>query len=77
MPDGSATNLGRARDPGNDEIAAVAATMESQGVGGWLAVQSHSFYRGSFPTFLAVQTFGEPIGNFEQAVDALRARTEA
>ncbi len=76
-PDGSATTLGRAQDPTDDEIRQAEADMESRGLSGWLAVQSHSIYLKPFPMFMAVHHIGVPAGSFEDAVAALRARHEA
>jgi hypothetical protein len=69
--------LGRARDPSDEEIAAVESSLECQGIAGWLAVQWHSQHRESFPTFMQVHAIGVPRGTLDEAVAALRARTSA
>ena len=72
---GAISTLGRAADPTENELARIEETLCANGVGGWLAIQSHSFYRSPPPpTFVAVRRLGVEGISFEDVVaTALRS----
>ena len=63
--------VSRARDPSDDELASVEASLISRGLGGWLAIQSHSLNTEAFPEFLEVRAIGNPKTAFADAVAAV------
>ena len=73
--DGAVSTLGRASDPTTEELAKVEETLVARAIGGWLAVQSHSFHRGPPPpTFVAVRRLAAEGLSFEEAVVAAFTR---
>ena len=78
MDDGTVSTLGRATDPTEEELARVEEMLAAQGVGGWLAIQSHSAYRGPPPpTFVEVRRVGSDGKTFEDVVASVLARSSA
>ena len=73
--DGSMSTLGRATDPTKEELASVQDSLAARGIGGWLAVQSHSFDRAPPPpTFVCVRRLGPSGLSFEHAAAAVSSR---
>lgn len=75
--DGRTATLGRARDLSDEEIARVEDQLRAAGIGGWLAVQSHSVHRAPPPTYICVRRLGPRGTSFEEAVAAVRATNGA
>ena len=74
--DGAVSTLGRATDPTQEELARVEEMLAAQGVGGWLAIQSHSVYRGPPPpTFVEVRRLGRDGRPFEDVIASVLARS--
>ena len=71
--DGRYSTLGRARDPGEDEIIQAERGLQARGVAGWLAVMSGTEYTDDLPTFLEVRPLGQPTAMFGDAVKACKA----
>jgi hypothetical protein len=73
--DGTVNTIGRARDPSSEELEQLEQALVGQGLGGWLATQSHSFHRAPpEPTFVAVRRLGAIGKSFEETVQAAHRR---
>lgn len=75
--DGRSATLSRAGDPSEDDILRAEEALKSQGLRGWLAIQSHSQYTKVFPTFIEVRRLASPCGSFAEAVAALRSLSKS
>jgi hypothetical protein len=71
--DGRYATIGRARDPGEDDIVRAEDGLKAQGLAGWLAAMSGTEYAKVTPTFLEVRPLGKPTSSFEDAVRACEA----
>jgi len=68
-PDGRTVTLGRHSDPSEAEILAAEASLQNQGIGGWLAVMEGNPYTGPKPRFLEVRQLGQPSVPFAVAAE--------
>jgi hypothetical protein len=66
-PDGRFSTLGRASDPSEEEILAAEATLQKQGLAGWLAVMEGNPYVGPIPMIMEVRPLAGPTTSFSAA----------
>lgn len=61
--DGRHATLGRHSDPSEDEIGKAEAALEAQGLSGWLAVTSGSYYGPGRLEVIQVRPLANPPGD--------------
>ena len=69
--DGRYTTVGRHREPDEDDISRLEASMRDQGLAGWLAILSQSAYAAGKPEVLEVRPLATPTDAFETCRDRL------
>jgi hypothetical protein len=72
--DGRYSSVGRHREPDAEDIARIEDGLRQAGVGGWLAIMSHSAYVPGLPEVVEVRTFGSPNVDFDVGRDVLLKR---
>jgi hypothetical protein len=75
--DGRYVTLGRHSQPAEDEIAAAAAGLTAQGVGGWLATMSGTAYQKRCPKLAQLREIAAPRHTWEAAVASFQANHAA
>lgn len=71
--DGRFVTLGRASHPSDAELAAAAAAMASQGIGGWLSTMAGTLYQRRCPALMQLRELAPPRQSWDAAVAAFRA----
>jgi hypothetical protein len=75
--DGRFVTIGRHSAPTDAEIANAGDALASQGIGGWLATMSGTFYGRVCPRLEMVRTIAAPRQSWECAVAAFREAHKA
>lgn len=75
--DGRHVTMGRHSDPSPDELAQAEASLEAQGLAGWLAVMEGGYYERRKPALMMVRPLCNPQRPFVEAADAFEAAREA
>lgn len=69
--------LGRARDPGEDEIGAAEASLQRVGIGGFLAVSEGDYWSRGPMSLLEVRRLNTPGASFDAAGAAFLRKRKA
>jgi hypothetical protein len=74
--DGRHTTIGRHRDPDEDELTQVGASLVAAGLAGWLAVVKGGYYTSDRPELLMVRPLAGDPTNWDEAVTAFEAHRQ-